>query len=91
MRGLGLISYGVYLWHVPVYWVLTSARTGLDGYALFLARAFLTLTIAIVSYNVVETPFRRGAFRRWRASWTLAPAGAMSLALVVFLMTRGGT
>ena len=22
--GLGLVSYGVYLWHVPVYWVLTS-------------------------------------------------------------------
>ena len=37
LRGLGLISYGVYLWHVPVYWVLTSARTGLDGYGLFMA------------------------------------------------------
>src|SRR4051794_28771298 len=36
--GLGIISYGVYLWHWPVYVVLDSARTGLDGWALFTVR-----------------------------------------------------
>ena len=31
---LGLISYGVYLWHWPVIIVLDEARTGLEGLAL---------------------------------------------------------
>jgi len=90
VRGLGLISYGVYLWHWPVYLVLTSGRTGLDTYPLFAARVCLTLALSGMSYNLIEAPFRHGALRRWKASWTLAPAGAMSLAAVVFLVTRGG-
>jgi peptidoglycan/LPS O-acetylase OafA/YrhL len=90
LRGLGLISYGVYLWHWPVYFVLTTGRTGLDLYPLFAARVCLTLALAVMSYNLIETPFRHGALRRWKASWTVAPAGAMSLAGLVFLVTRGG-
>ena len=30
LRAIGRISYGVYLWHWPVYVYLTPARTGLD-------------------------------------------------------------
>jgi len=90
VRGLGLISYGVYLWHWPVYFVLTTGRTGLDMYPLFAARVCLTLALAIISYNLIETPFRHGALRRWKASWTVAPASAMSLAALAFLVTKGG-
>jgi peptidoglycan/LPS O-acetylase OafA/YrhL len=90
LRGLGLISYGVYLWHWPVYLVLTPDRTGWDGYGLFAARVLVTLAIAVVSYRVIEMPVRRGAFRQWRASWTLAPATAASLAVALLLVTRGG-
>ena len=32
---IGLISYGVYLYHWPVFLALDPARTGLDGWALF--------------------------------------------------------
>ena len=90
LRGLGIISYGVYLWHWPVYFVLTGGRTGLDMYPLFAVHVCLTLMIAVISYHLIETPFRHGALRRWQASWALAPAGAMSLAALVFFMTRGG-
>jgi peptidoglycan/LPS O-acetylase OafA/YrhL len=90
LRGLGLISYGVYLWHWPVYLVLTPDRTGWDGYGLFAARVLVTLAISVASYHFVETPLRRGALLRWRASWTLAPAGAAGLAVALVLMTRGG-
>ena len=89
LRGLGLISYGVYLWHVPVYGALSIERTSLNGYALFAARAYLTLMLAIISYNLIETPLRRGALRRWRFSWTLAPAGAVCLAGLIFVVTLG--
>jgi len=90
LRGLGLISYGVYLWHWPVYLVLTPDRTGWDGYGLFAVRVLVTLAIAAASYRVIEMPIRRGAVRQWRASWMLAPASAAGLALALVLVTRGG-
>ncbi len=90
LRGLGLISYGVYLWHWPIYLVLTPDRTGWDGYGLFAARVLVTLAISVTSYRLLEMPVRRGALRRWRASWTLAPATAAGLAVALVLVTRGG-
>lgn len=92
LRALGLISYGVYLWHWPVYLMLTADRThltGWDGYQLFAARVLATLAIATASYHLIEMPVRRGAFRRWKASWTLVPVGAVSVAVVLVFSTRG--
>lgn len=60
--GLGIISYGVYLWHWPVYVVLDADRTGLSEWPLFALRVAVTLAIALASYAVVEHPIRRGAF-----------------------------
>lgn len=62
--GLGLISYGVYLWHWPITVWMDERRTGLDGPALFTVRAVLTLAISLASYWLVEQPIRRGALRR---------------------------
>ena len=91
LRGLGLISYGVYLWHWPVYLVLTPDRTGWGGYELFGLRVLTTLAIALASYHLIEMPIRRGAFRQWRMSWTLAPAGAACLAVSVLFVTQGAS
>src|SRR5689334_16238534 len=46
---LGLVSYGVYLWHWPVDVVVDEQRTGLSGWALFGTRVVVTLAIAILS------------------------------------------
>jgi peptidoglycan/LPS O-acetylase OafA/YrhL len=89
LRALGLISYGVYLWHWPVYLILTPGRTGWEGYGLFAVRVVATLAIAAASYFLIETPIRRGVLRRWKASWTLAPAAAVGLAVALVLVTRG--
>ncbi|TSE00190.1 acyltransferase [Skermania sp. ID1734] len=56
---LGAISYGVYLWHWPVFLALDGERTGLTGLPLFGVRVAATLAIATVSYWVVEKPIRR--------------------------------
>src|SRR5689334_11832491 len=45
---LGLVSYGVYLWHWPVDVVVDEQRTGLSGWALFGTRVVVTLAIAIL-------------------------------------------
>ncbi len=60
LRALGLISYGLYLYHWPVYLVLDTARTGLDGWSLLFVRFAASLGIATVSYFAIEQPVRRG-------------------------------
>jgi peptidoglycan/LPS O-acetylase OafA/YrhL len=83
---LGLISYGVYLWHWPVYVVATEARTGLSGWALVGVRVALTLVIAIASFFIIEQPVRRGAItpRTWRGA---IPAIAALLVAMIFVTT----
>jgi len=91
LRALGLISYGVYLWHWPVYLMLTPGRTGLtawDGYELFVVRVAATMAIATASYHLLEMPVRHGLFRRRKVAWTFAPGGALALAVVLVLVTR---
>jgi peptidoglycan/LPS O-acetylase OafA/YrhL len=65
---IGRRSYGIYLWHWPVF-VLT--RPGIDvpltGWTLLLVRLALTMAIAEVSYRFVEMPVRDGALSRWWA------------------------
>ena len=61
LRFIGLISYGLYLWHWPVFIALSPTRVPLDGYALFAVRVAATLTIATLSYYLIEMPIRHGA------------------------------
>ncbi len=67
LRWVGERSYSIYLWHWPVF-VLT--RPGLDvpleGAALLGVRLALTLTLAELSYRLIETPVRHG---RLGQSW----------------------
>ncbi|MGE5829970.1 MAG: acyltransferase family protein [Micromonosporaceae bacterium] len=69
---LGRISYGVYLWHWPLFQYVNAERTGLHGPALLGLRFALTLAVAAVSYVLVEQPVRTGRLPRWpvRAGWT---------------------
>ncbi|MGA5463463.1 acyltransferase family protein [Mycobacterium sp. NPDC050041] len=60
---LGAISYGVYLWHWPVFLVLNGERTGWSGWPLFAARCAATLLVAALSWWLIEQPVRR-----WRPS-----------------------
>lgn len=62
LRGLGEVSYGLYLWHWPVMVFLNPQRTGLDGPMLFLLRIVVTALATAVSYTLIEQPFRRGRF-----------------------------
>ncbi len=57
--GVGKISYGVYLYHWPVYVLLDAERTGWSGLLLTVARLVITGAISVASYVLVEQPIRR--------------------------------
>ena len=56
---LGRVSYGVYVFHWPVFVYLTAARTGLGPAALAALRVAVTLSIAVVVHRVLELPVQR--------------------------------
>jgi peptidoglycan/LPS O-acetylase OafA/YrhL len=69
LRWVGLRSYGIYLWHWPIF-VLTRPQldVSLSGLPLLIYRLALTGLLAELSYRFVETPIRAGAVgRSWRA------------------------
>ncbi len=83
---VGQISYGLYLWHWPVFLVLDHARTGLEDWPLFLLRLAVTFVIAVTSWYLVETPVRQMTFGSWR-SWAWVPAGAAAAAGILVVTT----
>jgi peptidoglycan/LPS O-acetylase OafA/YrhL len=83
VRWIGTISYGLYLWHWPVYVALTPARAGLDGSALLGVRLAATTALAAASYYAVEQPIRHGVLHSWRRLAVVPAVGAVIAVLVV--------
>ncbi|HEY0716600.1 MAG TPA: acyltransferase family protein [Streptosporangiaceae bacterium] len=79
LAGIGRISYGLYLWHWPVFLVLDGERSGLHGYALAALRVAVTGALAGASFVLIERPAQRV---RMPASQVL-PAAAAGVAAVL--------
>jgi peptidoglycan/LPS O-acetylase OafA/YrhL len=69
LRWIGERSYGIYLWHWPVYMVTRpQLDVPFDGILLLALRLVATVLLADLSYRYVEMPIRRGAIgRAWRS------------------------
>jgi hypothetical protein len=83
--GIGLISYGLYLYHWPV---LVFARYYFDrepstGDALILLA--LTFTLAALSYFYVEQPIRNGVVLKRKPLFRLSAAGLAGFGLIGLL------
>ncbi|MEZ5245825.1 MAG: acyltransferase family protein [Acidimicrobiales bacterium] len=61
MVWLGRMSYGIYIFHWPIFLWLTEERTGLDPWPNFALRIGVTLVVSLASFHLVETPIRKGA------------------------------
>jgi peptidoglycan/LPS O-acetylase OafA/YrhL len=102
MRWIGERSYGIYLWHWPLFLVTRpGVELPLHGVAAFVVRVGLLLGVAELSYRYLEMPVRRGALGRlWqrvrdgevaRPSTVQIAAGAAAAVLVLFTGFRVST
>jgi peptidoglycan/LPS O-acetylase OafA/YrhL len=91
VRYVGRISYGLYIWHWPIFIWLDHARTGLYGYELFAVRVLVTFAVSVVSFHLIERPIRMGTFvSQWRA-WLVVPVGVGAVLVAVIAATTGTT
>jgi peptidoglycan/LPS O-acetylase OafA/YrhL len=87
LRYLGRISYGLYLWHWPVYAALDERRTGLDDPALLAVRLAASVALAAASFHLLERPIReRRPAGRWSGRRGLAAAVGSAALVVIALL-----
>ena len=82
LRLAGRVSYGIYLFHWPVFVWLDAERAGTDGIPLLALQLGVTAALTAVSYRVVEQPVRIGSALRGRRGVAGALVGAASLVIV---------
>jgi peptidoglycan/LPS O-acetylase OafA/YrhL len=86
LRHIGRISYGLYLYHWPVFLALRQ-KARLDEWSLLLVGLPITFALAELSYRYLEMPIRRGQ-PIWRLrSIRVAPVAAVGIAIVAILLT----
>jgi peptidoglycan/LPS O-acetylase OafA/YrhL len=83
VRFVGRISYGLYLWHYPLFIWLDHERTGLFGIRLLALRLVVTVVVATASFYLVERPIRHGLVLRGRSA---VVATAVSVATTVAMI-----
>ena len=89
LAALGRISYGLYLYHWPIFLWLNPARTGLSRWPLLVLRCTIALALAAVSARWLEEPIRRHrAITGWRPH-VLVPLSATALVICTVVVAVG--
>jgi peptidoglycan/LPS O-acetylase OafA/YrhL len=85
VRHVGVVSYGLYLFHWPLFLWIDTAQTGLTGWPLFGVRLVATFAVAEVSFRFIERPMRvsgRLAAGGRLSAWTTLPRWAPAATVV---------
>lgn len=93
VRYTGRISYGLYLYHWPIYLLVDSERAGslfgverVTGWSLLAVHLTLTLVVSVLSFHLIEQPFVK---RKWPFTFTelkpvmVAFAGATAVVVIL--------
>jgi peptidoglycan/LPS O-acetylase OafA/YrhL len=86
LAAVGRISYGIYLYHWPLFLLLDHKHTGLNGGSLLAMRLAATATVATVSYVYLEQPILAGGLRLPRPRLTV-PATALTSVAAILLVS----
>lgn len=80
----GVLSYSLYVWHFPIFLILTEERIGVSGWQLDVVRIGVSTVVAYCSYRFVEYPIRTRGLRT--PARRGAAFGAMAVVVVAFLV-----
>ncbi|QKT11968.1 acyltransferase family protein [Rhodococcus sp. W8901] len=73
LRWIGLRSYGIYLWHMPVIVLLQAAVPAMSPLVFAATATSISFAAAALSYRWVEDPIRRHGFRGTLVRFTEYP------------------
>ncbi len=90
---IGIRSYGLYLYHWPIYQGIRRVAGNPLSVSQFVGAMVATVVVTELSYRLIETPIRKGTIRRWwrrvqmtgndGARRTVAGVGAVLVVAVV--------
>jgi hypothetical protein len=87
LAAFGRISYGVYLFHWPLFLWMDEERTGLQGIPLVALRMAVGVALAVLSYRLIEQPVRTGFRSRPQVLLTGWANATVAVAAVLVLVT----
>ena len=87
--GLGLISYPLYLWHWPLMSFVHLSEGGVAPVELRVGIVLLSVSLAWITYRLIEVPIRFGSLRRHAFS-VCSSMMATAMALGVFAYVSRG-
>lgn len=79
---IGAVSYGAYLYHWPVFAVLSPDRLGFGGIGLFAIRLVVTAVLTVMSYRWIEQPVRRGVWPDRERSYAVLVTGMAGVLVI---------
>jgi hypothetical protein len=101
LRWIGERSYGLYLWHWPVWVLVTDALRSAEPFwlrspwVIGAIAAVLTFAAAALSYRFVEQPIRklgfRAVFAAWASPWRRGARGVVATMTTLALVFGLGT
>lgn len=98
---LGQRSYGIYLWHYPLLLLMNPVSDISEKpWWVYLIQVAIVVAVSAISYRVIETPFRHGAFgtflqrvsgnRHELGAWMKRNAILLAACCAVTLVAIGG-
>jgi peptidoglycan/LPS O-acetylase OafA/YrhL len=88
----GLVSYSLYLWHLPIFVLLECYHLDDLGAAGFTVLLVAIYAVAVISWRFIERPVRTGAFLQSRRMFLITAAAASAALLatgIAFWSSRG--
>jgi peptidoglycan/LPS O-acetylase OafA/YrhL len=79
-RWLGRRSYSLYLWHWPVI-MLMRWTVGLERWTLMLLAVVISLTLALISFHLIENPFRHSGMLKGISNRVKIGAGLLAVTI----------